>query len=83
MLPQRIPLSFFDDVIYFLSNDQSTDALKVSVASAHIENLLYNAIVIDGHINELRAGGLGFGGGVGHRGIGQGVFTLINNIIVI
>jgi hypothetical protein len=43
------------------------ELLPVSVASAHEEDLVNNALVIDGHIDELRAGRLGFGGGVGHR----------------
>ena len=42
------------------------DPLPVSVASAIKEDLPDNALVIDDHIDELRAGRLGFGGGVGH-----------------
>ena len=55
-----------DDVVDFLSDDQPADALEVSVASAIKEDLLNNALVIDGHIDELRAGALGFVEGVGH-----------------
>ena len=43
------------------------ELLPVSVASAIKEDLPDNALVIDGHIDELRAGRLGFGGGVGHK----------------
>jgi hypothetical protein len=41
--------------------------LPVPVASAIKEDLPDNALVIDGHIDELRAGALGFVEGVGHR----------------
>ena len=43
------------------------ELLPVSVASAIKEDLPDDALVIDGHIDELRAGRLGFGGGVGHN----------------
>ena len=43
------------------------DPLPDSVASAIKEDLLNNALVIDGHIDKLRAGALGFVEGVGHR----------------
>lgn len=56
-----------DDIIYFLAGDQTADALQVAVASAHKEDLLDNAVVIDRHIDELRAGALGFVEGVGHN----------------
>ena len=60
-------VEFWDDVVDFLSDDQPADALEVSVASAIKEDLLDDAVVIDGHIDELRAGALGFVEGVGHR----------------
>ena len=60
-------VEFLDDVVDFLSDDQAADTLEVSVASAIKEDLPDNALVIDGHINELRAGALGFVEGVGHR----------------
>ena len=43
------------------------DPLPDSVASAHEEDLLDDTVVIDGHIDELRAGALGFEEGVGHK----------------
>lgn len=55
-----------DDVVDFLSDDQPADALEVSIASAIKEDLLNDALVIDGHIDELRAGALGFVEGVFH-----------------
>ena len=60
-------VEFLDDVVDFLSDDQPADALKVSVASAIKEDLLNDALVIDGHIDELRAGALGFVEGVFHN----------------
>ena len=60
-------VEFWDDVVDFLSDDQPADALEVPVASAIKEDLLNDALVIDGHIDELRAGALGFVEGVGHR----------------
>ena len=60
-------VEFLDDIVDFLSSDQPADALEVSVASANEEDLPDNALVIDGHIDELRAGALGFVEGVGHR----------------
>ena len=61
-------VEFLDDVVDFLSDDQPADALEVPVASAIKEDLLNDALVIDGHIDELRAGALGFVEGVGHNG---------------
>ena len=43
------------------------DPLPDSVASAHEEDLLDNTVVIDRHIDELRAGTLGFVEGVEHN----------------
>ena len=43
------------------------DPLPDSVASAHEEDLLDDTVVIDGYVDELRAGALGFVEGVGHR----------------
>ena len=60
-------VEFRDDVVDFLAGDQPADALEVSVASAIKEDLPDDALVIDGHIDELRAGALGFVEGVGHR----------------
>ena len=60
-------VEFWDDIVDFLSGDQPADALEVTVASAIKEDLLNDALVIDGHIDELRAGALGFVEGVGHR----------------
>ena len=53
-------VELLDHVVDFLAGDQPADALEVSVASAHEEDLLNDALVIDGHIDELRAGALGF-----------------------
>ena len=61
-------VEFLDDIVDFLSGDQPADALEVSVASAIKEDLLNDALVIDGHIDELRAGALGFVEGVFHSG---------------
>lgn len=44
------------------------ELLPVPVASAYEEDLLNDAVVIDGHIDELRTSALGFVEGVGHRG---------------
>ena len=60
-------VEFLDDVIDFLAGDQAADALEVSVASAKKEDLPDDALVIDGHIDELRAGALGFVEGVFHN----------------
>ena len=60
-------VEFWDDIVDFLSDDQPADALEVPVASAIKEDLLNDALVIDGHIDELRAGALGFVEGVGHN----------------
>ena len=60
-------VEFWDDVIDFLSGDQPADALEVSVASAIKEDLLHDAVIIDGHIDKLRASALGFVEGVGHK----------------
>lgn len=62
-------VEFLDDVVDFLSSNKAADALEVSVASAIKEDLLDDALVIDGHIDELRAGALGFVEGVGHNGV--------------
>lgn len=59
-------VEFWDDVVDFLTGDQTADALQVAIASAHKEDLLDNAVVIDRHIDELRAGTLGFVEGVFH-----------------
>lgn len=60
-------IQFLDDVVDFLAGDQTADALQVAIASAHEEDLLDNAVVIDRHIDELRAGALGFVEGVFHK----------------
>ena len=60
-------VEFLDDVVDFLAGDQAADALEVSVASAYEEDLLDDALVINSHIDELRAGALGFVEGVGHK----------------
>ena len=60
-------VELWDDVVYFLSRDQPADALEVPVASAIKEDLLDDALVIDGHIDELRTSALGFVEGVGHN----------------
>ena len=69
-------VEFGDDVVDFLAGDQAADALEVSIASAIKEDLLNNALVIDRHIDELRAGALGFVEGVGHR---CGTIMKVNN----
>jgi len=66
-------VEFLDDIVDFLSDDQPADALEVSVASAHEEDLLDDAVVINGHIDELRAGALGFVEGVGHNKRGYAI----------
>ena len=60
-------IQFLDDVVDFLASDQTADRLQIAVASAHEEDLLDHAVVIDRHIDELRAGALGFVEGVGHN----------------
>ena len=60
-------VEFRDDFVDFLANDQTADALEVSVAAAHEENLLNDIIVVNSHIDKLRAGALGFVEGVGHN----------------
>ena len=60
-------VEFLDDVVDFLAGDQAADALEISVASAIKEDLLNDALVIDGYVDELRAGALGFVEGVGHK----------------
>jgi len=59
-------VEFWDDVVDFLAGDQTADALQVAIASAHKEDLQDHAVVIDRHIDELRAGTLGFVEGVFH-----------------
>ncbi len=58
-------VEFLDDVVDFLADDQAADTLEVSVASAIKKDLLNDALVIDRHIDELRAGRLGFCRGCG------------------
>ena len=57
-----------NDIVDFLTCHQTTDSLQVAVATAIKGDLLNDAIVIDRHIDELRAGALGFVEGVGHNG---------------
>ena len=60
-------VEFWDDIVDFLTCHQTTDSLQVTVATAIKEDLPDDALVIDGHIDELRAGALGFVEGVGHK----------------
>ena len=60
-------VEFWDDVVDFLAGDQTADALEVSVASTYEKDLLDDALVIDRHVDELRAGALGCVEGVGHK----------------
>ena len=70
-------VEFLDDVVDFLAGHQPADALQVAVASAIEGDLLNNALVIDGHIDELRAGALGFVESVGHKCLYCSMYCLI------
>ena len=59
-------VEFLDHVVNLLAGHQAADALEVAVAAAQKEYLLDDAVVINGHINQLRAGALGFVEGVFH-----------------
>ena len=59
-------VEFLDDIVDFLAGDQPADALEVAVAAAIEGDLLDDAVVIDGNVNKLRAGALGFVEGVFH-----------------
>ena len=59
-------VEFWDDVVDFLACYQAADALQVAVAAAIEGDLLNDAVVIDGNVNKLRAGALGFVEGVFH-----------------
>ena len=61
-------VEFLDDVVNLLAGDQPADALQVAVAAAIERDLLDDAVVINRHIDKLRAGALGFVEGVGHNG---------------
>ncbi len=60
-------IQFANDIIDFLTCHQTTDPLQVTVATAIKGDLPDDAFVIDGHIDELRAGALGFVEGVFHN----------------
>ena len=68
-------VEFLDHVVDLLAGDQPADALQVAVAAAIEGDLLNNALVINGHIDELRAGALSFVEGVGHN---WGLFHIIH-----
>lgn len=55
--------------------------MEISVASAHEEDLPDDALVIDGHIDELRAGALGFVEGVSYLFIFQFFHQFITDVI--
>lgn len=59
-------IQFTNDIIDFLTCHQTTDPLQVAVATAKKGDLLNDALVIDGHVDELGAGALGFVEGVFH-----------------
>ena len=60
-------VQFADDIVNLLTCHQTTDPLQVTVATAQKGDLLDDAVVIDRHIDELRASALGFVEGVGHN----------------
>jgi hypothetical protein len=66
-IPAADSIEFVDYVVNLLACHQTADALKITVATAIKEDLPDDAIVIDGHINQLRAGTLGFVEEVGHN----------------
>ena len=53
-------VEFWDDIVDFLADDQTANSLEISVASAHEEDLLDDAVVVDSYVDELRAGALSF-----------------------
>ena len=59
-------IQFANDIIDFLTCHQTTDPLQVAVATAKKGDLLDDAVVINRHVDELRAGALGFVEEVGH-----------------
>ena len=66
-IPATDSIEFVNHVVNLLACHQTADALQITMATAIKEDLLYDAIVIDSHINQLRAGTLGFVEEVGHN----------------
>ncbi len=66
-IPATDSIKFVNHVVNLLACHQTADALQIPVASAIKKDLPDDAIVINGHINQLRAGTLGFVEEVGHR----------------
>lgn len=62
-------VKFVDDVVDFLAGYEAADSLEVAVAAAPKEDLLDHAIIINGHVDKLRAGAMGFVLEVGHDGV--------------
>lgn len=60
-------IQFANDIVNLLACHQTADALQITMATAIKKDLPNDAIVINGHINQLRAGTLGFVEEVGHR----------------
>lgn len=52
-------VQFRDDIIDLLSCNESADALQIAIASAHEKHLLDDVVVVNCHINQLRASSLG------------------------
>ena len=65
-VPAADALEFFDYLVRLLPFHQTTNRLQVAAATAYKRNLLYHILLINRHINQLRAGALGFVKSVGH-----------------
>jgi len=49
-----------DDVVNLLSAHQLTDALQIAVAASEEENLLDDVVLVSSHVDQFRAGAVGF-----------------------
>lgn len=68
-VPATDALEFFDDLVRLLPFHQTTNRLQVAPATACKRNLLYHILLINRHINQLRASTLGFVKSVFHISI--------------
>ena len=66
-IPATDSIKFVNHVVNLLACHQTADALQITMAAAIKKDLLYDAVVFNGHINQLRAGTLGFVEEVGHK----------------
>ena len=46
-------VEFADDIVHFLAGHQAADALQIAVTAAVKEDLLYQIVLIDRHIDKL------------------------------